>query len=266
MILFPPAKINLGLHVLKKREDGYHDIDTCMVPIPLTDVLEILPANDFKFVQTGLPVDGSSNDNLVVKAYRLLKDAYGIGDVYIHLRKNIPMGAGLGGGSADATYTLLGLNELFRLGLNPHELRGLAIKLGSDCPFFVENIPQIAQLKGDFLTPISLDLGGYYLKVVNPRIHIGTTEAYAGVAIGTPEYFLEDTLVEPMTTWKNRVVNDFEASAFTLHPSLGEIKEKLYAEGAVYASMTGSGSSMFGIYSEEPKTSFPDMFEKVVKL
>ena len=174
MILFPPAKINLGLKVLGKRPDGYHSIETCMIAVPFTDILEILPAERFQFVQTGLKVDGDVNDNLCSKAFHLLQEKYDLKGAYIHLRKNIPMGAGLGGGSADGTFVLRGLNDLFSLGLTNEELRNFAAQLGSDCPFFVEDVPQIAKGRGEELESAEVDLSGYYVKLINPGIHVGT--------------------------------------------------------------------------------------------
>ncbi len=253
MILFPPAKINLGLHVLGKRSDAFHEIDTCMIPIALTDVLEVLPADKFRFIQTGLSVAGDEKDNLVVRAYHLLDKDFNLPPVYIHLRKNIPMGAGLGGGSADATYMLIALNQLFKLNLPNEKLRIYAGRLGSDCPFFVDNAPQIAQGRGEKLHAIDFDLKGYFLKLIFPGIHISTAEAYGNVVFSKNAKPIENILQDPIKEWKNVLKNDFETSAFKLHPSLIEIKEGLYQEGAVYASMTGSGSTIFGIFEEKPE-------------
>ena len=253
MILFPPAKINLGLNVLHKRSDGYHEIDTCMIPIDLTDVLEVLPSDNFHFIQTGLNVDGDMSDNLVVQAYHLLKDEYDLPPVYIHLRKNIPMGAGLGGGSADATYTLVALNRLFELKIPNKELEILASELGSDCSFFVENTPKIAKGRGEELTPIDIDLSGYYLKLIFPGLHIGTAEAYENVSFSENEKEIKHVISINIEEWRVNLKNGFERSAFLLHPQLAEIKNDLYKEGAVYASMTGSGSTMYGIFKEKPE-------------
>ena len=266
MILFPPAKINLGLNILRKREDGYHAIASCMYPIPLCDVLEILPAESFMFKQTGLEIDGADDDNLVVKAWRLLNERYDIPPVYIHLRKNIPMGAGLGGGSADATFTLRGLNALFELNLSVKTLQNLAAELGSDCPFFVVDQPQLAEGRGELLSPIDINLDGYYLKILNPGIHIGTAEAYANVHFSKGEKSLVEILSNAPETWKDQLENGFEPSAFESHPKLKLLKDSLYTEGAIYASMTGSGSTLFGLFSEEPACSNPELFERVLRL
>lgn len=252
MILFPPAKINLGLNVLRKREDGYHEIETCMVAIPLFDVLEMIPSDTFKFSQSGLKIDSDSSNNLCVRAYNLLNREFNIPGVYIHLLKNIPMGAGLGGGSADATYVLKGLNKLFELGLNDKKLREYAAQLGSDCPFFVNDIPQIAKGRGEVLEPFNIDLSGFYLKIVNPGIHIGTDEAYANVNFYQPQRDLGNLLSEPMAKWKSTVMNSFEDSVFSNHPQIQHLKQQMYDEGAVYSSMSGSGSTVFGIFSAEP--------------
>ncbi len=253
MIKFPPAKINLGLNVLYKRSDGYHEIDTCMIPIGLSDVLEVLPSGNFQFIQTGLSVDGDVSDNLVVRAYELLSDIFNIPPVYVHLRKNIPMGAGLGGGSSDASYMLLMLNELFELKLNNEEIRKLAVQLGSDCPFFVENKPQLGKGRGDVLSPVSINLSGYFLKLIFPGIHINTKDAYSNLSLLGNKQAIESIVSAPIELWKNQLNNDFEETVFKLHPSLKDIKNELYDEGAVYASMTGSGSTLYGIFEEKPE-------------
>lgn len=266
MILFPQAKINLGLNVLYKREDGFHEIDSCMLAIPFYDVLEILPASKFEFKQTGLTVDGNLSDNIVVKAYRLLQLKYNLPPVYLHLQKHIPMGAGLGGGSADAAYTLVGLNELFTLNLTDEELKRLAAQLGSDCPFFITKSSQLASGRGEKLIPFSLNLTHLYLKIVNPNLHIGTQEAYAAISFSENKKPVKEILNQSMETWKSELKNDFETSVFLKFPQLSEIKEKMYAEGAIYASMTGSGSTIFGIYNNEPTLSFPNYLERIMTL
>ena len=266
MILFPPAKINLGLNVRGIRPDGYHEIETCMIQIPINDVLEIVPFDQLTYKQSGLDVGGEMDDNLVVKAFRLIKEKYGIPDVYLHLLKNIPMGAGLGGGSADATYTLVGLNNLFELKLSSSDLQVLAAKLGSDCPFFVNKSFQLAKGRGEILNSIELDLKGKYLKIINPGIHIGTKEAYQNVDSSVESNSILDILEGPMIHWKEYLKNDFETFAFDKHPLLQEIKTSLYSEGAIYASMTGSGSTLFGIFSTKPKSTYPSYFERIVQL
>jgi 4-diphosphocytidyl-2-C-methyl-D-erythritol kinase len=253
MILFPPAKINLGLQILRKRADGYHDIASCMYPIPLFDILEILPADSLEFRQSGLEIPDVPEHNLVLKAWRLLHEGHGAPPAFFHLRKQIPMGAGLGGGSADAAYVLRGMNELFALGLSDVALRNLAAELGSDCAFFVENRAQFAEGRGEILSSLPLDLQGYYLKLIHPGIHVSTAEAYAGVIPSEAQISIPEILKCPIETWKTQLHNDFEDSIFPLHPVLKTIKEGLYSEGAVYASMSGSGSAVFGIFTSKPE-------------
>ena len=241
MILFPPAKINLGLKVLKKRSDGYHEIDTCMLAIPLTDVLEIIPSKEFEFKQTGNTIDGDQESNLCVKAFRLFQERYDIPNAYIHLRKQLPMGAGLGGGSADASYVLKGLNTIFDVSLSDDQLREMASELGSDCPFFISDAVQLGRGRGTELSEFDLDLSGYYLKVINPEIHVGTQEAYAGITFSDVSDGVEEVLKLPISEWKDLLKNDFEPSIFKRYPLIEELKSQLYAEGAIYAAMSGSG-------------------------
>lgn len=251
MILFPPAKINLGLNILSKREDGYHEIETCMIPIPFTDVLEITKSESFEFVQSGLEIPGSPGSNLCEKAFLILKNMYGISNVRIHLRKQIPMGAGLGGGSSDAAYVLKGLNELFELNISTKTLENIASKLGSDCPFFIENKPQIATGRGEVLSEINLDLKGKYLVLLNPGIHVGTKEAYDGVTPKIPLQSLKKILELPLETWQEKLNNQFEYHIFINHPRIKELKKACLDHGAIYAAMSGSGSSVFGIFNEK---------------
>lgn len=264
MILFPPAKINLGLKILGKRSDNYHEIETCMLTVGITDVMEILPSEEFSFSHSGIPINGARENNLVVQAYQLLKENYSFSNVAIHLQKNIPMGAGLGGGSADATYVLTGLNSMFDLGLSVKELQGYASKLGSDCAFFVEDNPQLAFGRGEVLKNVEVSLTGKYLRIINPGIHIGTKEAYANVNFSSKETSVESIVQQPISDWKRLLKNDFELSAFKRHKTLGVIKERMYNEGAVYASMTGSGSTMYAIYESCPKSWNDYEFERVI--
>ena len=329
MILCPNAKINLGLEVVRRREDGYHDIETVFVPVPsLRDVLEVVRADEPGLKVYGLACDVPAEKNLCFKAFRLMQERFGIGGVNIFLYKNIPMGAGLGGGSSDAAFTLVALNEVFELGLTDECLAEMASELGSDCPFFIYNRPMFASGRGEILTPYPLDLSGYHIEVVTPGIHISTAEAYAGVdavkgldvtashdmaqekhvdtakstsfrtsiAVGessrpgahseeqvcaaeislrfieakqsllaasaghTETYAhpestinavsLRDKLNLDINTWRENVVNDFEAYAFAKYPILADIKQSLYDRGAVYASMTGSGSAIYGIFPD----------------
>ena len=252
MILFPPAKVNLGLNILFKREDGYHEIETCMVPISFTDILEITLSDEFEFLQTGLTIPGNLDSNLCVKAFQLMKQKFAISNVRIHLRKQIPMGAGLGGGSADAAYVLKGLNDLFKLNISITELENLAAKLGSDCPFFIQNKPQIARGRGEVLSEIEIDLKGKYLVLLNPGIHVGTKEAYDGVQPRKKPLNIEHVLSRPIETWQTELINQFEESIFPKFSLIKELKNSLIELGALYASMSGSGSSIFGIFNEKP--------------
>lgn len=266
MILFPPAKINFGLNVLRKREDGFHEIETCMFPIPLTDVLELLPSDEFKFHQTGLSIKGNPELNLCVKAFKLMKRLYNIPNVYIHLLKVIPMGAGLGGGSSDAAYVIKGLNELFNLKLAASIMEEHATELGSDCPFFISNDALIAKGRGELLSPIDFSLKGKYIKLINPEIHIGTGEAYSNISFNSGANKVSETISLPIKEWKEKLKNDFEESIFTLHPTIREIKELLYQEGALYSSMSGSGSTVFGIFDFEPNVLSNYKFTRVLEL
>jgi 4-diphosphocytidyl-2-C-methyl-D-erythritol kinase len=253
MISFPNAKINLGLHITSKRKDGYHEIETCMVPIPIYDALEmILDPKKMNWNSTGIPIPGDEQDNLILKAYKLIrKDFPGIPSLSIHLHKTIPMGAGLGGGSADGAFALKMMNSLFELHLDDFFLEEYAEQLGSDCPFFIENTPKIARGRGEILEPTEVNLNGDFLVLINPGIHIGTKEAYAGVSPAAPKVNLAE-LLSQKDRWKSDLVNDFETSIFKNHPSLSDIKEKLYQAGAYYAAMSGSGSSIFGLFAEKP--------------
>lgn len=252
MICFPNAKINLGLHITSKRKDGYHDIETCMVPIPLYDALEMIVENQSAFDTSGLSIPGDEKDNLILKALKLIrKDFSDLPQAHIHLHKNIPMGAGLGGGSADGAFALTLMNRLFDLYLDDFILEDYAAQLGSDCPFFIENTPKIATGRGEIMEAVEVDLKSNYLVLVKPPIHIGTKEAYAGVTPKKPDIGLKSILQEK-SIWKDKLVNDFESSIFPNHPELSIIKQDLYKMGAYYAAMSGSGSTMFGLFREEP--------------
>jgi 4-diphosphocytidyl-2-C-methyl-D-erythritol kinase len=252
MISFPNAKINLGLHIIAKRKDGYHEIETCMVPIPLYDALEMILDKNSNWNSSGLDIPGDPKENLILKAEKLLrKDFQGLPNLNIHLHKNIPMGAGLGGGSADGAFALKLMNNLFDLHLDDFFMEEYAAQLGSDCPFFIENTPKIARGRGEILEPIDLSLEGTYLVLINPGIHIGTKEAYAGVTPASPKVKLEEVLAD-RSRWKAELVNDFEPSIFKNHPEIAEIKEKMYEAGAFYSAMSGSGSSVFGLFEKKP--------------
>jgi 4-diphosphocytidyl-2-C-methyl-D-erythritol kinase len=252
MICFPNAKINLGLHITAKRKDGFHDIETCMIPVPLYDALEMIPAKKTVFEISGLQVPGNIQDNLIIKAHKLLlKDFNDLPPVHIHLHKNIPMGAGLGGGSADAAFALTLMNRMFELHLEDWFLEDYAAQLGSDCAFFIENTPKIASGRGEVLEEVDLTLSGDYLVLIKPDVHISTQEAYAGVKPKAPNHPLKQVL-EDKSMWKESLTNDFEASIFPRFPELEEIKSKLYDMGAYYAAMSGSGSTLFGLFSNKP--------------
>lgn len=252
MILYPSAKINIGLNIVEKRSDGYHELETLMIPIPLFDILEIIPQHQFEWKQSGLLIDGNDEHNLCLKAFRLIQEEYGIGNVYMHLRKQIPMGAGLGGGSADAAYVIKGLNESFHLNISPEKQKELSAQLGSDCPFFIEHSAQLATGRGEILKTIDVKLIGYYLVLIKPEVHINTTQAYSGVYISGEKGKLERDIQLPVTEWKHFIKNDFEQHIFRLHPELEAIKHTFYDKGALYASMSGSGSAMYGIFKEKP--------------
>jgi len=249
MVSFPHCKINLGLQVISKRADGYHDIETCFYPVPWCDVLEIIKANHFQFTQSGTAIPGREEDNLCVKAYQLLKQDFDLHPVHIHLHKVIPTGAGLGGGSSDAAFTLRTLNSVFDLQLSTAQMSEYACRLGSDCAFFIEDRPRLGSGRGEVLSETQLTLKGLYLVLVKPDIHISTAEAYAGVKAQQPETSLSKILALPVTEWKNLLINDFEESIFKNHPTISALKGKFYQHGAIYASMSGSGASVFGIFN-----------------
>lgn len=248
MVAFPHCKINLGLHVIKERDDGYHDIETCFYPVPWTDILEVIKADEFSFSSSGTAVPGKEEDNLCIKAYKLLQNQFNLAPVKIHLHKVLPMGAGLGGGSSDAAFTLRLLDSVFDLKLSVKQLQEFASRLGSDCAFFVDDKPMIGSGRGEVLSRTEVSLKGYYLVLVKPDIHVSTAEAYAGVKPASPAMLLDEVLARPIEEWKNFLFNDFEKSVFNKYPAIAQIKDELYAQGALYASMSGSGSSVFGIF------------------
>lgn len=279
MITFPCAKINLGLNIVSKRPDGYHNLETVFYPIPLTDALEI-KYMDEKFPSespcdlkiTGKDVDCNEEDNLVIKAYQLLAADFQLPRVHAHLVKRIPTQAGLGGGSSDAAYMIRLLDERFRLNIGIPEMERYAAKLGADCAFFITADPSYAEGIGDVLMPVDVPgagLGGYYLAVVKPSVAVSTRDAYAAIVPKTPSKCCRDIVRQPIETWKDELVNDFEAPIFAMHPELAAIKKSLYDAGAVYAAMSGSGSALFGIFREQPtglEKEFEGMFCQVMKL
>ena len=251
MILFPNAKLNIGLNIVSRRSDGFRNLESCFYPVQWCDALEILPAEAARFTLSGIPVPGNTDTNLCQKAYELLQADYSLPPVFMHLHKNIPIGAGLGGGSADAAFALKLLNELFELKLTTEQLQHYARRLGSDCAFFIRNQPVFATERGDVFREIALDLTGYGCTVVYPNIHITTAEAYSQVVPQEPAQPLLTALQQDISTWKETVKNDFELALFPRYPVLGEIKEQFYRMGALYAAMTGSGSAVFGIFAPE---------------
>ncbi|MCB0402729.1 MAG: 4-(cytidine 5'-diphospho)-2-C-methyl-D-erythritol kinase [Flavobacteriales bacterium] len=249
MLVFPNAKINIGLHVTEKRADGFHNIESIFYPVmQLFDALEIVQSNRLTFQSTGIPIPGNEEDNLCLKAFKLLHADYNIPPVSIHLHKVIPIGAGLGGGSADAAFAIKALNDLFELGLTVEQMQNYARKLGSDCAFFIENKPVFAYNKGDEFEAVDLDLSGYSIRIEYPGIHISTAEAYGGIKPDFSKHQLKELIREDPRHWKQHIRNDFEKSVFPNHPEIEALKTKLYGDGAIYASMTGSGSAVFGIF------------------
>jgi len=262
VISFPNCKINLGLHVISKRADGYHDLETAFIPIPFEDCLEIERAEgESSLAVTGLPVDGPIENNLCWKAYQLLKEKFQLPAIDIRLHKQIPSGAGLGGGSSDAAFTLKLLNQKFRLSLSKDELLQLAAKLGSDCSFFIHNSPCIGRGRGEQLEELKLSqIHKLFGVLVVPPIHISSAWAFQQVNPQRPATSLERILSMPIERWRNELINDFEEPAFRFHAQLKTIKDQLYNLGAVYASMSGSGSAMYGLFEKLPDVSFDPAF------
>ncbi|MGO4294882.1 4-(cytidine 5'-diphospho)-2-C-methyl-D-erythritol kinase [Chitinophaga sp. RAB17] len=257
MIVFPNCKINLGLHITNKRPDGFHDLETVFYPLPVCDALEAITHHSLQFESSGITVPGNANDNLCLKAFHLLQQDFPqVQPLNIHLHKHIPIGAGLGGGSADAAFMLQLINQKFQLGLTEAALVDYAAQLGSDCPFFIINKPCFATGRGEIMTPITLDLSGYSFLLVHPGIHVNTGWAFKQLTPKVPAYALRDMIQLPVAEWKNRMTNDFEGPVFEAHPALAKIKEQLYAAGAVYATMSGSGSALLGIF---PKNKIADI-------
>ena len=269
MICRANCKINLGLDILRRREDGFHDLETVMLPVlELYDVVEVERVEGCSvFEQRGLTVDCDVEHNLCMKALRLMQRLYGVGDVRITLDKRVPFGAGLGGGSSDATAVILALNEIYALDLSEERLVEIAAMIGSDTAFFVRNIPQLCTGRGEKMTPIELPLQGKYLVVAKPEDGVSTKEAYAGVKPCAPQVRLVDALQRPIEEWQGVVKNDFEPHIFAAHPAISELKAKMLDAGAVYASMSGSGSAVFGIFDREVQLKLgDDVFVRTTKL
>lgn len=251
MVSFAPCKINLGLHIVRKREDGFHEIDTCFYPVPWYDVVEVVTADKFSFHQTGIPVPGPAAENLCVRAYVMLRDQFDLPPVQVYLHKIIPIGAGLGGGSSDAAHILIVLNELFTLNLSPARLAEYAARLGSDCAFFAHGQPMHGTGRGEVLTPVSVSLEGKWLLIVKPAIHIATAVAYTMATPQVPPRTTREILENiPAAGWRGVLKNDFEAPLFAQYPAIGDIRKALYDAGAFYASLSGSGSAVFGLFDQ----------------
>lgn len=279
MIVFPCAKLNLGLNVVSRRPDGYHDLETVFYPIPLHDALEICEmddafpsALDCDIKVTGIDIQSNDEDNLVTKAYRLLAADYQLPRLHVHLHKGIPSQAGLGGGSSDAAYMITLLNAQYQLGIDMEKMEHYATRLGADCAFFIRSHPAYAQGIGDRLEPLPdgmPSLKGYYLALVKPDIAVSTKEAYGNIHPCQPEWCCREVVSQPIETWSGRLSNDFEDPIFDIYPEIGFIKQCLYDMGAVYAQMSGSGSSVFGIFKEDPTDvteAFKHHFTSVMRL
>lgn len=259
MVVFPKAKINIGLRIVEKRPDGYHNIETFFYPVPLSDALEFVVRKDFRkhdtLRVTGLMENTDPEKNLVMKAVKLMRESFSFPPIRIHLHKSIPLGAGLGGGSSDAAGILKALNRYFGFGLNSEELHSFAGKIGSDAPFFIDSTPCFAEGVGNILSEYPLDLSPYHVMLFYPGLNISTAEAYAGYTPCPSGVSLRQLLRLPVSEWRGRVVNDFELNIFRKYPEVGEMKLALYEAGALYASMSGSGSAVYAIFSEEPRLS-----------
>jgi 4-diphosphocytidyl-2-C-methyl-D-erythritol kinase len=253
LISFPNAKINIGLYITGRRDDGYHNLESNFYHVKCCDALEIVPADSLSFSATGIPVPGDVSDNLCLKAWHLLhKDFSSIKPLSIHLHKMIPMGAGLGGGSADGAFMIKMLNTYFELGLSVNQQQNYAAQLGSDCAFFIENKPAFVSGRGEVIEPISLNLNGWFLVLVFPGIHVSTQVAFSNVKPKPAPLNLRDIQSLPLSEWKSNVHNQFEDSVFEKHQEIALIKQTLYNSGAVYASMSGSGSSVYGFFESDP--------------
>lgn len=271
MITFPIAKINLGLNVVERRADGYHNLQTVFYPVPLKDALEVVPmdeafpsAADCDLKVTNMKIEGDEQRNLVVRAYRLLKQDYpALPRIHAHLWKGIPTQAGMGGGSSDCGFMIRLLNDMFQLRLTKQQMADYAARLGADCAFFIYATPCYAEGIGERLCPVSLDLGGWHFGVVRPDIPVPTKEAFSRIRPHYPLHNCREVVARPVDDWRGLLVNDFEESVFALHPELAAVKEQLYDMGATYAAMSGSGSALFGLFKEEPvalSDAFPQMF------
>lgn len=267
MLYYSNAKINLGLNIVGKRDDGFHNIETVFYPLAINDALEFIESEKIGLSSSGILVDCDLDQNLIIKAYRLLKADFKLPILKFHLHKVIPFGAGLGGGSANAASTLIALNQFYKLNINQEQLIIYAQQLGADCAFFIKNHPVYAEQKGDVFEDLNLDLSNYYILLIHPGFGVSTVQAYAGVKPKPSQKSIKDLVSLPLVNWKTLLVNDFEKGIFTAYPMLDNIKEKMYQEGAIYASMSGSGSSIFGIFETKPSEDrFKEYWQWIGKL
>lgn len=265
MLVYPHAKVNLGLNVLSKRDDGFHNLQSVMVPIGLTDIMEIIRSDEpgLQMTASGISIDVDGGPDLCTLAYELMASNFGIGGVKLHLHKRIPAGAGLGGGSSDAASTLRALSRLFELHVSKDQLLEFAAKLGSDCPFFLQDGAGWVEGRGEGIQPIDIKaLNGRWIGIVNPGIHISTAKAFTKITPGIPEWHLKDALARPIEEWMGMITNDFEEVAFNEHPVIRDIRDRLLEEGALYAAMSGTGSTVFGIFPgpNDLRSVFPEHF------
>jgi len=263
MVIFPNAKINIGLNITGRRDDGYHNLETVFYPVKINDVLEIVEADKLSFESSGLDIPGRIEDNLCIKAYHLLQHEHELPPIKIHLHKHIPIGAGLGGGSSDAAFFIKLLNESFGLRLSIERMQGYARKLGADCAFFIENKPTFAFEKGDEFEPVKLDLSKYKIVLVMPPVQVSTSEAYRGVKPAEVKISLIELIDQPVSEWRKYIKNDFEESVFRNHIMIRGVKAALYEAGALFAGMSGSGASVFGIFDKIPELSLLEIENKV---
>ncbi|MCE3226186.1 MAG: 4-(cytidine 5-diphospho)-2-C-methyl-D-erythritol kinase [Bacteroidetes bacterium] len=270
MLIFPNCKINLGLNVTSKRPDGFHNIETVFYPVTWLDGLELLESGSgkpFELSLSGYIVEGRPEDNLIYKCWKLISADYSVPDIKVHLHKNIPMGAGIGGGSSDAAFFINLLNKKFELKLSETEKHRIASELGSDCGFFLENIPKFATGRGNEFSDVKIDLSSFYILLVHPNIHSNTKDAFGGLIPAIPIRNLKDDIENsPIEIWKDRVFNDFDATIFKKYPLIKELKEQLYASGAVYTSMSGSGSCVYGIFKNRPALNFDPSFKYYLQI
>ncbi len=261
MVVFPNIKVNLGLNIVSKRNDGYHNLESVFLPIPWTDILEITPSKETTIITTGRTIEGNTNNNLCAKAIRLMERNFDVPNLRLHLHKILPSGAGLGGGSSDGAHTLLLINSLFALNASEEQLIQMAAELGADCPFFIKNKPQYVTGIGEIMEDIAVDLKGKYMAIVFPEILVSTAIAFQGISPRPAKYNTKDILANTsIEQWKEYICNDFEAPVFKTHPIIKEVKSTLYKKGALFASMSGTGSAVYGIFSEKPDLSGLDNY------